>query len=549
MSLSSQNVSVNQAGSPRALGDAMEAALNEVGLRSELAEQLIHSSMDGILAFDRDYRYTIWNPVMERISGVDAADALGKCAFDLFPFLKETGEDHYFREVLAGRANATLDRKYIVPETGKEGYFEAYYSPLRGWSGDVIGGLGIVRDVTERKKLEQQRKALEGQLRHAQKMEAFGQLAGGVAHDFNNLLTVVLGNAGIALTSLRGGLSDKIQQDVEDSLHEIHLAGERGAALTQQLLLFSRKQPLRPEILDVNGLIQDMDRLLKRLIGDHVTIETALAPELSAVRADRSQLEQSILNLVLNSRDAMPNGGRIVIGTQDVELTEAQARTHVDASPGRYVQIDVTDQGVGMTRDMLRQVFEPFFTTKPVGKGTGLGLATVYSIVKQAGGHINVQSEPGRGSKFSLHLPALPHSVASPPRAAKSKIAGGSETVLLCEDDEAVARLAYACLKNLGYKVIKTGNAAEALDAVARHSGAIDLLVTDIVMPGLSGWELARRLCRQRPGLRTLFMSGYSLGTMDQLDGFATPVEILRKPFPVRELAQRVRDVLDRVVG
>jgi PAS domain S-box-containing protein len=383
--------------------------------------------------------------------------------------------------------------------------------------------LAAVEDVTERRRLEDR-------LRQGQKMEAVGQLAGGIAHDFNNLLTAIVGYATLLDRALAP--SDELHEEV----HEIIGAARRAANLTQQLLAFSRKQVLRPAVLDVNVVVRDMERILHRTIGEHIALVTALEPRLAPVRADASQLEQVIMNLVVNARDAMPGGGRVTIETSNVPLETELA--------GAFVQLAVSDTGTGMSAEVKAHLFEPFFTTKEVGKGTGLGLATVYGIVHQSGGFIAVDSEPGQGTRFRILLPRAEAPAPESAPAALEPAAAGSGTVLLVEDEAGVRHLARDVLRRYGYRVLEAGEGGEALSLAAAHEGAIDLLLTDVVMPGMSGAELAERFRALRPEARVLYASGYADDAVIS-HGVTGGVPFLQKPFEPDELVRRVRELLE----
>ena len=392
--------------------------------------------------------------------------------------------------------------------------------------------LAVVEDVTERRRLEDR-------LRQAQKMEAVGQLAGGIAHDFNNLLTAIVGYATLLDRALPA--SDELHEEV----HEIIGAARRAGTLTQQLLAFSRKQVLRPAVLDVNVVVRDMERILHRTIGEHIELVTALEPGLAPVRADASQLEQVIMNLAVNARDAMPGGGRITIGTANVPLDAELAQAHPEAPSGPYVLLAVSDTGTGMSADVKAHLFEPFFTTKEVGKGTGLGLATVYGIVHQSGGFIAVDSEPGRGSRFRIFLPRAEAPAPEIAPAAPEPAAGGSGTVLLVEDEAGVRHLARDVLSRYGYRVLEAGDGSEALRLAAGHEGPIDLLLTDVVMPGMSGAELAEQFRALRPAARVLYASGYADDAV-MSHGITGGVPFLQKPFEPDDLVRHVRELIER---
>src|SRR6266516_1021061 len=398
--------------------------------------------------------------------------------------------------------------------------------------GHLVRVWGTQRDVTEQRHLEEQ-------FRQSQKMEAVGQLAGGIAHDFNNLLTAILGNTQLLLRDLPPG--DAKRGDVE----EIRKASERAASLTRQLLAYSRRQMLQPEVLNLNGVVAEMDKMLRRLIGEHIALVTVLAPDLGHVRADPNQLEQVIVNLAVNARDAMAQGGILTIETANVDLDETYAQTHLGSVPGPHTMLAVTDTGVGMDAGVRAHLFEPFFTTKEVGRGTGLGLATVYGIVKQSDGYISVYSEVGRGSSFKIYLPRIATPSDAPVGPQRGRPARGNETVLVVEDEPAVLTLSRRALETQGYVVLAASDATAALRIVERHGGTIHLLVTDGVMLGLSGRELADKLAARRPGIRVLYMSGYPGDAVVEHGSLPAGSAFLQKPFSPDSLARKVRDVLD----
>jgi PAS domain S-box-containing protein len=391
----------------------------------------------------------------------------------------------------------------------------------------------IAEDLSERWRLEEQ-------LRRAQKMEAVGRLAGGVAHDFNNLLTIVMGYSDLLLERL--GATDAMRAYVE----EIKKAGERAASLTRQLLAFGRRQVLAPQVLDLNAVVTNVDKMLRRLIGENIELSAVLEPELGRVKADPGQIEQVILNLVLNARDAMPQGGQLTLETANVELNEGYARSHESVLPGRYVMLTVSDSGMGMDAETQAHIFEPFFTTKEKGKGTGLGLATVYGIVKQSGGHIWLYSEPDQGTAFKIYLPRLEAAVQPVETISTgAPLAGGSETILLVEDEEGVRDLAGRILELKGYKVITASNPTVAAQVFERHEGPIHLLLTDVVMPTMSGRQLAEHLALLRPGLKVLYMSGYTDNSIIPHGILKEGTQFLQKPFTPDSLTRKVREVLE----
>jgi len=405
---------------------------------------------------------------------------------------------------------------------------------VRGPAGEIEGVEGLVQDVTEQR-------SLETQFRQAQRLEAVGRLAGGVAHDFNNILTAIGGYSELLLETY--GASDPRRADLE----EIRAGAVRATRLTRQLLAFSRKQILQPRVLDLNEILRALDRMLRRLIGEDIKLEMALDTHLGAVRADPGQIEQVVLNLAVNARDAMPSGGRLTLETATVDLDPAYVREHPEASSGRHAMLAVSDAGVGMDAETRSHLFEPFFTTKEQGKGTGLGLATVYGIVKQSGGHIWVYSEPGRGTTFKIYLPQVdeaPEDLTLP--APVQPAVGGRETVLLAEDDASVRAVVADVLTQRGYRVLRASDGQTALELARGQPGTIHLLLTDLVMPGMTGRELADALAAERPGLRALYMSGYTDDTVVRHRVLEEGMPYLQKPFTGQALASKVREVLDR---
>ena len=406
-------------------------------------------------------------------------------------------------------------------------------------NGESLRIISLCRDITDRKRAQEV--LLQLQLAQAQKMESIGRLAGGVAHDFNNLLTVINGYA--AFLSEQLGIRDPLRRYAL----EIGEAGRRAASLTNQLLAFSRKRAIMPKAVDVNAVVADAERMLQRLIGEDIDLVSSRAPRLGLVMADPDQIHQIIMNLAVNARDAMPNGGKLEITTAEIELDEAAADAHPDAARGRYVQLTVTDTGTGMTEEVQRKIFEPFFTTKEQGKGTGLGLAMVYGAVRQHDGWIEVKSKLGRGSTFGIHLPCIDAGVAvDEAKPAATNVLHGDETVLVVEDQEAVRRLTKTILEAHGYRVLEAASGAEAQAVASRHTGEIDLLLTDVVLPGMDGRTLSEQLKDLRPNLRVILMSGYADDVIDDLDAIASTLAYIQKPFKPHELAAKVREILDK---
>jgi two-component system cell cycle sensor histidine kinase/response regulator CckA len=395
---------------------------------------------------------------------------------------------------------------------------------------------GIIVDITARK-------LLENQLQQSRRMEAVGRLAGGIAHDFNNLLTIIKGYAELAVQ--RGGIQPELRADVQ----QIENAAERASTLIRQLLAFSRRQVLQPKIIDLNAIVLGLDKLLGRLMGEHIEMVTRCAGNVGHVKADPAQVEQVIMNLVVNARDAMPRGGRLTVETFNVDLDSTYARDHVSVKPGSYVMLAVSDTGIGMNPETVAHIFEPFYTTKESGQGTGLGLSTVYGIVKQSGGYIWVYSEPGKGTTFKVYLPRVAAPVDSKPEVMQLPAGGkGSEAILLVEDEEAVRELASRILSAKGYSVVAAKSTREAEEFSENYPGQIHLLLTDIIMPGTSGRELAERIIARRPNTRVLYMSGYTDNVLARGGVLEAGLSFLQKPFTPGALAQKVRDVLDSPV-
>jgi PAS domain S-box-containing protein len=504
-----------------------ERALREA---NEHLAAVIQSSPLAIYTLDPTSTVRTWNRAAEALYGWQADEVIGRP----LPTIGQDLEDHTrLRDrVLRGEALRGME----VTRRRKDGTsvnISLSVAPLHDAAGRVTGMLSLAADVTEMRQLE-------GQYRQAQKMEAVGRLAGGIAHDFNNLLTAIIGTTALVLEDL--GLESRVRLDIQ----EIEKAAKRAAGLTRQLLIFSRQQVLEPRALDLNALVANLEKMLHRLIGEDVELRTKPAAALGAVRADPGQVEQAIVNLVVNARDAMPQGGRLTIETADVELDRSYVAGHVPTQPGPYVLLAISDTGVGMDGATKARLFEPFFTTKEAGRGTGLGLATVYGIVKQSGGYVWAYSELGHGTTFKIYLPR----VAETPEAPESTTGTptpvrGSETVLVVEDQEEVRKLTKRVLAARGYTVLAARNGAEALEIVDRHATQIHLMITDVVMPGMNGRELAQLACARRSDLKVLYVSGYTGEAVLQHRLLEPGVAFLQKPFTPDVLARKTRDVLD----
>jgi PAS domain S-box-containing protein len=487
---------------------------------------------DAVIATDVGGRITDLNIVAERLTGWPAAEALGRPLSEVFRIIAEdTGapaEDPAARVLRQGIVVGLANHTVLVARDGTRWPIADSAAPIRTADGEIIGVVLVFRDQSEERRAEQ-----------AQKLETVGRLAGGIAHDFNNILTVIL--AGVS--ELRRTPDDR--STVVEIVEEIGAAGSRARELTQRLLAFARKQVIAPITLDMSAVVQGAEKLLRRLLGEHVVLTTRLAPDLWQVRCDRSQVEHIIVNLAVNARDAMPTGGRLSLATANVEVTDDDpGAAPAGLRPGRWVRLTVSDDGEGMTPEVRARIFEPFFTTKEEGKGTGLGLSTVYGIVTQNDGVIRVDSALGRGTSFDIFLPeAAGAPAASPFREDAPR--PGTETILVVEDDAQVRAVTVRTLRSAGYQVLVAGGGEEALELSARASGHVHLLVTDMVMPGLSGRAVAERLTAERASLRVLYVSGYAQGVFDEDGALELGVEFLPKPFTPDALLERVRAVLD----
>ena len=506
----------------------------------ERYREYFENAKDAIYVHDLNGRYLMVNKAGEDLIGYSRDEILQMRISDVVPRnclehiharLKEKLEDH----------SLTIYEVEAIRKDGSRVPIEVS-SRLIYENGVPVAVQGSARDITERKRAEEALRASQLQLQQSQKLEAIGQLAGGVAHDFNNMLTAIIGYTDLSLR--RVGLENPIRRNLE----ETKKAADRAASLVRQLLAFSRKQILEPKVLDLNDVVKDMHKMLTRLIGENIKLATRLESDLGSVKADPCQVEQIIVNLVVNARDAMPRGGRVTIETANVAVDDQTALKHVAVNPGEYVMLAVSDTGSGMDQETQARIFEPFFTTKEVGKGTGLGLSTVYGIVKQSGGNIWVYSEQGMGTVFKVYLPRIDGVTANmiAMQEQETSAARGTETILLVEDEEVVRGLTRKILMQAGYNVLDARSGDEAIRMCHAHAGPIDLLLTDVVMPEISGKEVADRLLELRPSIRVLFMSGYTDEAIVQHGVLDANVKFIQKPFTWVGLTKKVREVLNR---
>jgi hypothetical protein len=485
---------------------------------------------DPVLVLDEQFRVKRANRATTRVLGLEFSQLIGQPCYQVVHGRTEPPPECPLQRMLASGKEARADIE--EPRLGK--VFDATATPLHNSGSAVLGCVEVLRDISERKRVEEQ-------LRQSQKMEAVGQLAGGMAHDFNNLLMAIIGYSDLGLARLREG--DHLRKYVQ----EIKKAGERAASLTRQLLAFSRRQVLVPQVLDLNSVVSNLQKMLRRLIGEDIDLLTVPGPSLGRVKADPGQMEQVIINLAVNARDAMPQGGKLTIETGNVELDESYTCSHLDVTPGRYAMLVASDSGCGMDAETLSHIFEPFYTTKEEGKGTGLGLATVYGIVKQSGGHISVASDPGKGTTFRIYLPLVEEGIELVrPGPAAGKSSRGTETVLLVEDDLTARDVVREVLQSRGYTVLEATGSNEALEIGERQvSRPIHLMLADVVMPEMSGPRLADRLACLHPKMKVLYMSGYTDAAVARHVKLTRDIPYLQKPFAAEVLARKVRELLD----
>jgi two-component system cell cycle sensor histidine kinase/response regulator CckA len=497
---------------------------------------LLEESPDPIFSFTPEGQYRYVNRAFASGVGKQVEEIAGRTIWDVFPKREADKRFASLTQVFRTGKEAVIEVR--VPRADGDRHYLTTITPIKDTAGKVVSAICSSKEITERKRAEEERTKLQLQLAHAQKMESIGRLASGVAHDFNNLLTVINGYSGLLLQKTPLG------DPWFDGLTEIQRAGERAATLVRQLLAFSRKQALQPEILDLNATVRDLEKMLRRLVGEDVEVVVRLDPTAAPVLADRHQTEQVIMNLAVNALDAMPGGGTLTLETGQRRLEGVCGTCQQPIHPGTYTELTVRDTGTGMDQHTLEHLFEPFFTTKEVGKGTGLGLSTVQGIVIQSGGHVGVESEAGEGSAFHVYLPVAKFPAAEPCAVPVADSVGGTETILLVEDQKEVLKFVAMVLAKYGYKVVQAQDPEEALRVCAVQP--VDLLVTDVVMPKMSGVELARHLRPSLPGLKAVFISGYSEATHEREWASLEGANFLQKPFAPRALAAKVREVLDR---
>jgi PAS domain S-box-containing protein len=510
--------------------DISERIRGEAALRLQSAA--LNAAANPMFVTNRNGTIEWANKAFSNSSGFSAAEAIGKNPREL---LKSGVHDASFYKGLWDTIVAGEVWRGEMVNRRKDGSLhpvEETITPVKNTRGEITHFIAIKRDLTEEK-------ALQAQFLHAQKLESVGRLAGGIAHDFNNLLTVILGTTELASMQLREG--DPLRAEL---LH-IEQAGGRAASLTRQLLAFSRKQVMKPQVVNLNTLLADLRSMLQRLIGEDIDLAVVLARDLGSVKVDPGQVEQLVLNLAVNARDAMPTGGTLTLETKDVEFDAAYAAMNAPMRPGPNVMLAVSDTGVGMEEATLNEIFEPFFTTKEPGKGTGLGLSTVYGIVTQSGGSISVQSELGKGTAFQIYFPRVEEVAHKAPSAPRVKAERGVETILIVDDEQSVRHLTKHLLEFSGYKVLMAANGGEALEVLERHAGPVHLVLTDVVMPGITGPELVERLAHIRPSLKVLYTSGYADDAILRHGVFDEGTQFIAKPYTVTTLTRKVREVLD----
>ncbi len=505
--------------------------LKRLEVERNMLSHALRQVNDGLGLFDLEGKIIFVNESFLDTFGYEREEVIGRnIEFFFSPFIGYDFQLNILPASINGGWNGELRAKR---KDGKEITVFMSTSTVKDDAGQPVVVVAVLSDITLRKQLE-------AQLRQSQKMEAIGQLAGGVAHDFNNLLTVIEGYIDLLKNKLEN------EQSVVNYINQMKKATERAVSLTRQLLTFSRRQVVQPKIIDINQTIKELSKMLNRLIGEHIELITNLNPKIWHIKVDPNQIEQVILNLVVNARDAMPEGGELIIETDQIKLDRSYNRFHPDVKPGDYVVINVTDTGIGMSEEVQQRIFEPFFTTKEKGKGTGLGLATVYGIVKQSNGHISVYSEVGKGTTFKIYFPAIKaKSYAENEENEGRHSKGRGEYILVVEDEYLVRELICDTLRNLGYNVLEAANGEQALRVFHEQSEKIDLVLTDLIMPGMNGKKLSELLKQERPNVRVLFMTGYDDNAMSKQGMITEDIDYITKPFSPKKLAKKLEEVFD----
>jgi PAS domain S-box-containing protein len=531
--------------------DITEHKRAEEALRRErdLAQKYLDVAEVILLVIDANEQVRLVNRKGCGVLGHREDELIGKNWFDVcIPPRVRNDVRRVFHGLLAGKDGSLEYRENpVITKSGEERLIAWHNAVLYDEHGNMLATLSSGEDVTEHKRAEEERARVEEQLRQSRKMDALGQLASAVAHDFNNILTAILGNAEMGLTAIKQTPTAHTPGATLAALEQIRAAGERAAGLTRQLLAFGRKQPAKLTTVSLNRVIVSMESLLRQMAGERVVLEVDLGAELAPIRADPSQMEQVIMNLVINARDAMPDGGTVRIQTANALVSEGDRARYPEGKIGPHVMLAVSDTGVGMSSETLSRAFEPFFTTKPLDKGTGLGLATVYGIVKQSGGQIHVDSAPGQGATFRIYLPSVQDAEGEPIAPKSPETSAGVETVLLCDDDKLVRQLACMALRGAGYIVLEAESGKQALELAAGRTGPIHLLVCDVVLLDMNGPQLAEALSAGRPDMQMLFVSGYTAELIGKHGLRREGRNFLEKPFGAMSLLQRVREILDSV--
>ncbi len=532
-------------GNLKRLVPAIERELKEAELRrdrrrtekalwesEERYRTLAEAAHDIIFIINREGHFQYINNFGARSLGLKPEEIIGRPLEDLFPVHIAERQRMLIRKIL--ETGEDMSEEMRIPLSGQDRWIDAHLVPVKDVAGNIDTILGFVRDITERK-------TLEDQLRHSQKLEGIGQLAGGIAHDFNNILNVILGYG----TLIEGNMKENDPNRIH--LKEILHAGEKAARLTQSLLAFSRKQIIDPAPHDLNEIIKGVENILQRTIGEDIELISMLSIEKPTVLVDRGQMEQALLNLAINARDAMPHGGQLIMETEVFHLDKEYARGHGYGEPGMYVLLSVSDSGVGMDEDTRKRAFEPFFTTKEPGKGTGLGLSMVYGIVKQHDGYINIYSEPGRGTTFKIYLPLIKGEVQETTGPTPTVYpTGGTETILVAEDDQAVRELTRSVLERFGYTVVPAEDGEDAIRKFMENKEDIRLLLLDVIMPKKNGKEVYENIKKINPDIKTVFLSGYSENLIQKEGVLDKGLDFIMKPVSPKNLLRKAREILDR---